>query len=207
MCGRYSLTKKEMRIISKLPPGELQLWLKARFNIAPTQEVPVIVLEGGRLVPRELSWGLRPVWSKHPLINAQAESLAQKPTFRAAFQQHRCLVPADGFYEWRKTDKTPFRFTRPDNEPFCFAGFYDDAPAFAIITTAASALVQPVHHRMPFILAPSQYDDWLTDTAKAAAMIQAPSEVELRSYAVTPHVNRFANDDPRCLDPAEPMLL
>jgi len=202
------LTKKEMRIISRLPPEQLQLWFKARFNIAPTQEVPAVVLEAGELRQRDFQWGLRPVWSKYPIINAQAESLLQKPTFRAPFQQRRCLVPADGFYEWRKPDKTPFRFTTPDNEPFCFAGIWDAPPSpeakplFVIITTAASPAVKPVHTRMPFILAPAQYDDWLTDPAIAAQIIAVASQVELRSYAVTPHVNRFANDDPRCLEPA-----
>jgi putative SOS response-associated peptidase YedK len=196
MCGRYSLTKKEMRIISKLPPGELQFWFRERFNIAPTEEVPVIVLEEGRLWQREISWGLRPPWSKRPLINAQAGTLLQKPTFRDAFQTRRCLVPADGFYEWRKPDKTPFWFTQPNREAFCFAGFWDRSPppesrqTFIIITVAASSVVRPVHHRMPFILAPSQYDDWLTDSNKAAALLLEPGQVELRSEVAPPHVNR-----------------
>ena len=156
----------------------------------------MIVLEDGHLSPRDLSWGLRPPWSKRPLINAQAETLRQKPTFRDAFQNRRCLVPADGFYEWRKPDKTPFWFTQPTREPFCFAGFWDHSPppesrqAFIIITVPASRVVLPVHHRMPFILAPAQYDDWLTDPIKAAELLQSPSQVELRAEVATQLVNR-----------------
>ncbi len=192
MCGRYSLTKKEMRVVSKFPPGELQLFLQERYNISPTEAVPVITLEGGRLATREVAWGLRPAWSKSPVINAKAESLLQKPTFREAFQERRCLIPADGFFEWRKPDKMPFQFTRPDHGAFCFAGFWDEAPAgdaqerCVIITTAASEVVLPIHHRMPLALEPGQYDAWLADAAAAAQIAREPCRVEFTKAVAEP---------------------
>lgn len=201
-----------MRILSKLPPGEIQLFLKQRFNIAPTQDAPIITLEAGSLLSMDLPWGLRAPWSKAPLINAQAESLTRKPIFRDAFQKHRCLVPADGFYEWRKSDKAPFRFTRPDEQPFCFAGLWDESPgpeprrAFTILTTAASDVVQPIHHRMPLALASGQYDDWLADPVKAAAIARQPCPVPFRADPVSSYVNKSSNDDPRCLEPPEKEL-
>jgi putative SOS response-associated peptidase YedK len=210
MCGRYSLTKKELRLISKLPPGELQLWFKARFNIAPTQEIPIIALENGQLAGKEMAWGLRPAWSNKPIINAQAETLLQKPSFREAFQQRRCLAPADGFFEWRKTDKTPFRFLTKDERVFCFAGIWEMSegrPTCALVTTAANHDVAPVHTRMPLILDASQYDDWLADAGRAEEILRRGSQVELRSYPVSARVNKVANDDPGCLEKAQPSLV
>jgi putative SOS response-associated peptidase YedK len=150
----------------------------------------MIYLKEGRLEQGEMSWGLRPGWSKRPVINAQAETIQQKPTFRESFLRRRCLIPADGFYEWRQPDKTQFWFRQPNQETFCFAGLWEDSPsaggkaAYVIITVAATAVVQPVHHRMPLILGPDSYDDWLMEPGKAAAMLQDKSPVELRAEAM-----------------------
>jgi len=175
-----------------LPLGELQLWFRERFNIAPTEEVPVIVLKNGRLQSGEFSWGIRPGWSKRPLINAKSETIHQRPTFRESFRERRCLIPADGFYEWRKPDKAQFWFRRPNQEMFCFGGLWEDSIALnrkatcAIITVAASSVVQPVHDRMPLILAPSQYDDWLSHSDKAEAILRTGSQVELTAEIIAP---------------------
>jgi putative SOS response-associated peptidase YedK len=210
MCGRYSLTKKELRLISHLPPGQLRLHLHARFNIAPTQNAPVVVMEGGQMEPKELRWGLQPAWSASPIINAKAETLPEKPAFRRAFSRGRCLVPADGFYEWRQPDKTPFRFVAPEGEAFWFAGIWDEATvknaagpvaAFAILTTGASAEVRPIHARMPLILTPDDYGAWLADTARAEEILRTPCAARLLAYPVSNLVNSSRNEDPRCVEP------
>ena len=210
MCGRYTLTKKEMKIVSKLPPGELELFFRERFNIAPTQTAPVILAESDHITNRVMRWGLQPVWSPYLIINAKAETLKDKPSFRDSFLSRRCLVPADGFYEWRKPEKTPFRFALPSREPFCFAGLWSESrlknateptETFAIITTNASPDVAPVHQRMPLILTSDQYDDWLADTTKAEAIIAAPCPVKLDSYIISNLVNKATNEDPKCIEP------
>jgi putative SOS response-associated peptidase YedK len=167
MCGRYTLTKKELRFASRFSREELQLFLKERYNISPTQNVPVIHIIAGNLITEEIRWGLQPTWSKAPIINAQCEAILTKRTFRESVMQRRCLMPADGFYEWQ--GKTPFHFTFPDRQPFYFAGIIDtwnrpDQPptnCCCIITTAANEIVSPYHKRMPFILGPEDYDIWL----------------------------------------------
>jgi len=210
MCGRYSLTKKEMRIVSRLPPGELQLYFKKRFNIAPTQDALVIVCESGGLVQRQMRWGLQPPWANFPLINVKSETLTSKPTFRESFSSRRCLVLADGFYEWQKPAKTPFRFVLPDQSAFCFGGIWDlsfiksagqSVETFAVITTAASAEVRPVHQRMPLIIAPQDYENWLSNTARAAEILKAKCSIKLDCYPVSSFVNKATNEDPRCIEP------
>ncbi|MGA2174588.1 MAG: SOS response-associated peptidase [Verrucomicrobiota bacterium] len=209
MCGRYSLTKKELRLVSQLPPAEVQLHLQPRFNIAPTQNAPVIIMEDGQMAPREMRWGLQPAWSPGPIINARAETLTAKPAFRRAFLHGRCLVPADGFYEWRRPDKAPFRFVAPEGEAFCFAGIWDQAlvqkaagpvRAYAILTTGASAEVLPIHARMPLILAPADYGGWLADGARAEEILRTPCAARLRRYPVSTLVNSPLNEDPRCVE-------
>ncbi len=167
MCGRYTLTKKQLRFASRFSHEELQIFLKERYNIAPTQTVPIIYIIAGKLISEEIRWGLQPVWSKAPIINAQCEGILKKPAFRQSVLQRRCLMPSDGFYEWQ--GKTPFHFTFPDHEPFYFAGIIDSwtmpdkppVPCCTIITTAANEVVSPFHKRMPFIVRPDEYDTWL----------------------------------------------
>jgi putative SOS response-associated peptidase YedK len=172
MCGRYTLTKKQIRFASRLSREELQLFLKERYNISPTQDVPVIHIIAGNLITEDIRWGLQPTWSKAPIINAQSEGILTKRTFRESVLQRRCLMPADGFYEWQ--GKTPFHFTLPNREQFFFAGIIDtwhrpDQPATnccCIITTAANEIVSPFHKRMPFIVSPADYDTWLDPQTK-----------------------------------------
>lgn len=182
--------------------------LAARYNIAPTQDVPVVRHgEGGERAFASIRWGLVPAWAKEiggsaPLINARAETIAEKPSFRDAFQRRRCLIPSDGFYEWKTEngEKQAYRIARPNDEPFAFAGIWEQwrsaqgemLESCAIVTTDASAQIAEIHHRMPVILSPAAYEEWLTTPANA---LLAPYTGELQTYAVGPDVNKVANDD------------
>jgi putative SOS response-associated peptidase YedK len=229
MCGRYSLTTtiEEMRrllgFIGPLPN------LPPRYNIAPTQNVPTVRLarEGGRELAL-LRWGLIPSWAKDVeigarLINARGESVAEKPSFRDAFKKRRCLVPADGFYEWQAAPggKIPHRVGLAGGTPeamplFAFAGLWehwdkaaDGKPieTCAIITTDANERLRPIHERMPVILAPEDYGHWLdpaTSHADAQARLKPYPSDAMVAYEVSTRVNAVRNDDAACLAPAAP---
>ena len=232
MCGRYTLSRDEKRRIETrfAEQGIAEFTFSPRYNVAPTQRAPVLLVEHGRLVEREMTWGFLPVWSKAPIINAHQETLAQKPTFRKAFAERRCLIPADGFYEWRNDGgrKMPMRFVLRNREGFFFAGLwerhvkpvpegetivndFDDEPppsrtvdTFLIITTAANDVVRPVHNRMPVILQPNHSDWWLNPepTSETAAMaLGHPRNDDLTAYPVSPMVNNARNDSPECIKP------
>jgi putative SOS response-associated peptidase YedK len=208
-----------------------------RYNIAPTQDVLVIRAEpkSGEREGAMLRWGLIPVWAKDvqggpPLINARAESVADKPTFRHALRRRRCLIPADGFFEWQQTPgvtsrgrKQPHLIHRSDDGVLAFAGLWDSwiekGPKHAsrgpskreplriesctIVTTAANAMLAPLHDRMPVILSPGDYALWLDPAVRepeAVAHLLVPYEGdELVAEPVSMHVNRVANDDPECV--------
>jgi putative SOS response-associated peptidase YedK len=203
----------------------------ARYNIAPGQSAPVLAQQKDRREVRLMRWGLERIWGgaesgSERLINARAESLKQKPTFRQAYRQRRCLVPADGFYEWRTTPegKVPFRFTLRDDAPFCFAGIWETwqpkpspqgdlfssdaasslAPVqtFAIITTTANALVKDLHERMPVILAPLNFERWLNSATPPDELdwLLQPYPAELMACApVSRRVNHPRMEGPECL--------
>ena len=178
MCGRFTLFKPAGRL-SAACGVELDD-IEPRYNIAPTQQVLAIAVFDDKrqaFLPR---WGLVPSWSKDDkgaarLINARAETIAEKPSFRSAFRKRRCLVPADGFYEWKAEPggKQPFHFRRRDRLPFAFAGLWEKGPAgdgAAILTTAANELLAPVHDRMPVILSPDDYVRWLDPSAEVGEL-------------------------------------
>lgn len=226
MCGRYSLTS---------PPEAIQRLFALdgpapnfgpRYNIAPTQDAPVVGLrkDGAARGLAMLRWGLVPFWSEGPdsrysMINARAESVRSKPAFRAAFKERRCLVPADGFYEWKARGsgqkKQPHRIVRQDGEPFAFAGLWehwepkeggDEEPirSFTIIVTDANELLKPIHERMPVILAPEDYGRWLSgEPDDAEELLQPFPPGKLRVYPVSTRVNAPKNDDPECIEPLE----
>jgi len=187
--------------------------LPPRYNIAPTQEVPIIRrCDGGRELVMA-RWGLIPFWAKdarigNKLINARVESIADKPSFRAAFRARRCLVPADGFYEWRKqTDgsKQPYRITPAGGGLMAFAGLWErwnqdgvSVDSCTIITTEAAPSIAFVHKRMPVIVQPEDYDAWLDD---GGLELLQPFTGPLDHVRVSGHVNRPANDDPACIAP------
>jgi putative SOS response-associated peptidase YedK len=183
MCARFTLRQVEeltQRFQARLFGDELP---PPRYNVAPSQPIPIVVADAGERQVRLARWGLVPSWAKEPsigqrLINARAETLAEKPSFRPALQRRRCLIPMDGFYEWQamagaggKARKQPFYFHRPDNGLFAVAGLYEywRAPegqqltSCSLITTTPNSLVAPLHDRMPAILLPEHEADWLAE--------------------------------------------
>lgn len=192
------------------------------YNVAPSQEVLSILRQNGRNALDRLHWGLVPFWAGdvsigNRLINARAETVAQKPSFREAFKKRRCLIPADGFYEWTgpKGDRRPVFLTLPDESPFAFAGLWEtwdnrgqaDAVyrSCAIITTQASASVRPIHHRMPAILKPEAYDAWLDpenrDTGILSDILAEQIRTELIHRPVSSKVNAAGNNGPSNIRP------
>lgn len=224
MCGRYTQAADAQRLIEEfgIELAE-EVVVSPRFNIAPGQEAPVIVLENGRRRLRMMRWGLIPSWTKDPAIgnktiNARLETLSEKPPFRKPLSSQRCLVIADGYYEWRKIPgakaKIPMRFVLKDRRPFAFAGLWDrwrkpeggEIVSFTIITTAAHWPVLAIHERMPVILPKERYAQWLdpkiTDTARTSALLTTDSAIELDAYDVASLVNSPANDVPACVERA-----
>ena len=232
MCGRYSLTTP-MEAVRRLFDLPERPDLAARVNIAPSQEVAAVRLGEGEAGPRHwvaLRWGLIPSWAPsganepgigNRMINARAETLAEKPAFRAAFRRRRCLIPADGFYEWKteRGRKQPYRIALASGAPFAFAGLWERwegsgggvgedgaIESCAIVTTEANARLQAIHPRMPVILAPEAYDLWLdpaTPGAQAQALLRpAPSEW-FTAYRVSPKINSPAHDDPALIAPLD----
>lgn len=223
MCGRFSLVdpRTVFERFGVRPPPDL----KPRYNIAPGQFHPVIVSEPGGLAARAMRWGLIPSWAKDPAIgyktiNARSESVAEKPAFRDSFRKRRCLVPGDGFYEWRTlagtTRRIPMRFVVSDGTPFCFAGLWsswkpEDAEpveTFTILTAAADGVFSPVHDREPVILPDEYARRWLDPAADLSALqvLLKPLPAErLRGYEVSTVVNAAAHDVPACVEPAGPL--
>ena len=223
MCGRFTLTAPPSQIAELFDLDELPD-LRPRFNVAPGQDVATVQQpgEGGRvLVMRR--WGLIPGWAKDPkigsrLINARSETVAEKPAFRAAFKRRRCLVPADGFYEWAATPrgpKQPHHLRRPDRGVFAIAGLHERwhegeerwRETCTLLTTEANATVAPIHGRMPVILAPSDWPVWLDpkleDPEILAALLVPEPGGALAAQPVGLRVNRPEHDDAACLAPPE----
>jgi len=220
MCGRYSLTTP-LEGVRQVFDFVERVNLPPRYNVAPGQEIPAVRLgDDGRrhLVP--LHWGLIPGWAKdrsiaNRLINARGETLWEKPSFRGAVSRHRCLIPADGFYEWRSETggKQPYLIAMNDGRPFAFAGlwerWHDHASGAAvesgcIVTTVASADLAEIHHRMPVILAPESYDDWLDPEASRPlleALLKPYPEGSMTFRPVSRRLNKVVNDDPELLIP------
>lgn len=218
MCGRFTLTVSPDQLraafdLAEAPPADLA----PRYNIAPSQPVAVIPNEDPRRVAL-FQWGLVPVWAKDPkignsLINARGETVAEKPAFRAAFKRRRCLVLADGFYEWKREAggaKTPMYIQLSDGRPFAFAGLWETwrAPegerrTCTIITTTPNALMAPIHDRMPVILPPAAYAAWLTPgelpAVEALALLQPYPAEALTARAVSTRVNNPRVDGPELL--------
>jgi putative SOS response-associated peptidase YedK len=222
MCGRFTLRTSPAEIaeiFALLREPELV----PRYNIAPTQQVAAIRPAGGGRELSMLAWGLVPAWSKSPkggppLINARGESVATKPSFRDAFRKRRCLIPADGFYEWKKTgprSKQPYYIRVRGGRPFAFAGLWEhweaaDGAALdscTIITTDANEALRDLHDRMPVILPPDSYDEWLDPNAANPAelerlLVPYPA-AEMDFYPIRTTVNNARNETPACIERQE----
>lgn len=212
MCGRYTITSPPEAMRDLFAFAE-QPNFPARYNVAPTQPVPIVRLEGGRRHFVLVRWGLIPSWSKEEprtlLINARAETIAEKPSFRGAFRHRRCLMPADGFYEWKampRGPKQPFYIRRRDRKPFAFAAIWDnwmtadgsEIESCAIVTTEANATLAPIHARMPVILDEKDWDRWLdpeTPLKELRALMKPAPDDLLEAIPVAPAVNRVVNDN------------
>ena len=224
MCGRYRLSRRRQLVEEYFDSVSGEEDWAPRYNVAPTHPVPVI-RQNPKEPVRELSlmrWGLIPSWSKDSsgaarMINARAETASTKPAFRDAMKSRRCLIPADGFYEWKRDGKSkqPYCFEVNDAELFAFAGLWDrwKDPAgnwiktCSILTTIPNAVTSPVHDRMPVILDPDSYDLWLdpgmTHVDAASDLLKPYDARRMRSYAVSTRINSVVNDDPACSAPVE----
>ncbi|MBI3705422.1 MAG: SOS response-associated peptidase [Rhizobiales bacterium] len=219
MCGRYTLTSAPEAIRALFRYLE-QPNFPPRFNIAPTQPIAIVRLVEGQRQFALVRWGLLPSWVKDPkafalLINARGESAAEKPAFRAAMKRRRCLIPADGFYEWQAVGgrKQPFFVRAKSGGPFAFAGLWEtwtgpngeELDTAAIVTTCANKTLAPIHERMPVVVPPEAFDLWLNcaavDATTAAALIAPAPDNFFEAYPVSTHVNRVANDSPKLIEP------
>ncbi len=222
MCGRFTLHHTADEIAERFA-AEVEPLLEPRYNIAPTQPVVAVLMEETRSVQR-LRWGLVPSWAKDigigsRLINARVETIAEKPSFRTALSRRRCLIPADGFYEWREADnpeeggRTPMYIRRRDGGLFAFAGLWDEwhAPdgsplrTCTIITGTPNPLMAPIHDRMPMILRREEEDRWLEpgphDTPSLLSLLVPYPAVEMEAYPVSRKVNSPTVDTPDNIAP------
>ena len=206
MCGRASLTSPDWEtiraILDAVPDAEEAAAYKPRYNVAPTQEHPILrVVDGERRLQRA-TWGLPPV-EKAAVINARIETIVSGATWREALAARRCVVPVDGFFEWQENQ--PFWYHRSDGGLLLLAGLWEPSPdraKFVVVTTAANALVAPAHDRMPAILSPDAVADWLARPA-VERCVPAPDDA-LVATPVSTRVNSTANDDPSLLTPVRP---
>jgi putative SOS response-associated peptidase YedK len=220
MCGRFTLTSPVQAVASQFNLPDVPAF-EPRYNIAPTQPVAAVRATGEAMVRTlvKLHWGLIPFWAKDPevgarLINARSETVAEKPAFREAFRRRRCLVLADGFYEWQKQDggKQPFYIHLHDGLPFAFAGLWErcNGPeglveSCTLLTTQPNELMRPLHNRMPVILEPKDYDLWIDPGIRQTDLLLPllspyPAE-QMAAFPVSRRVNNPDYDDPQCIVP------
>jgi putative SOS response-associated peptidase YedK len=226
MCGRfarYGLSRELERYFNAYPAA---FEIQPNYNVAPTQEIPVIIQQEGVRHIKKRHWGLVPFWAKDisigsRMINARVETVTSKLAFRTALKQRRCLIPANGFYEWKgKTgSKQPYFFHLPSGEPFAFAGLWeawetkgaplepDPYKSCTIITTDASEAVKDIHNRMPLILKPEAYEEWIDPSNKEPAnieeLLKSKFVRELNRYPVSKLVNQVGNNKKECMEPLE----
>ena len=223
MCGRFSQFSS-LEIIQQTFSVETAMFEETpNYNVAPTQKILAIIKQEDKNKLEYLHWGLVPFWAKDisigsRMINARAETVASKPSFRNAFKKRRCLIPADGFYEWKgeKGDKQPYYIFTPFGEPFAFAGLWetwtdkesDEESVYkscTIITTVASESIREIHNRMPAILDPKYHGKWLDteiqDPKELETILQDGIILDMISYPVSTLVNSVKNNDPYCIKP------
>jgi len=224
MCGRYTIITDVSDLAEDFGAEvDSAFQAKPRYNVAPSQTVPVIAVQEGKRILQGMHWGLVPFWAKeksigYKMINARSETIAEKPAFKQALLKRRCLLLADGFYEWRKDGavKTPMWIRLKNEEPFLLAGLWeswhppDDRESTllstTIITTAANDFMKPIHDRMPVILSKKDAEAWLDESIKDAAKLTRylnpfPAEA-MTAHPVSILVNSPKNDRPECIEPA-----
>ncbi len=223
MCGRFTVTVGIEALRKRFGFEQPEFELLPRFNLAPSQDAPVVLAREGKRSLSLFRWGLIPSWAKDAkiggqMINARCETVAEKPSFRASFAKRRCLVLADGFYEWKQVApnlKWPMRIVLKSREPFAFAGLWDEwrspegkpVRTFTILTTAASESMKELHDRVPVILNREYEPLWLDPKADAKSLGNAlipPADDALEVYSVSPLVNSPKADVPACIDPMTP---
>lgn len=228
MCGRFTL-RTPIHLLAGQFAAIIDATLPPRFNVAPTQLVAVVRIQPESAPPKRhlaaLRWGLIPSWADDPaignrLINARAETAAEKPAFRAALRRRRCLLPADGFFEWQRRGrvKQPYYIQMADERPFALAGLWEawEGPnhssfeSCTILTTDANRLMRPIHDRMPVILADDAYDTWLdpalTHTEAIKSLLVPFDPQRMKAHPVSSYVNRPANEGPECIAPLRGLL-
>jgi putative SOS response-associated peptidase YedK len=231
MCGRFVSATPPDQIASYFEAEPPEALLEPSYNVAPTNDVYAVLSDGSTRHVDAFHWGLVPLWAKDPkigskMINARAETLAEKNAYKSAFKRRRCLIPADGFYEWRKdpdapakAKKQPYFIHRPDGEPYAFAGLWevwrgpnkDQEPlrSCTIITTAPNAEMAKIHDRMPVILPPSAWDTWLdrdVDDLELLGKLLVPSAPEITTmHTISTEVNNVRNNGERLIDEAPPI--
>ena len=216
MCGRFTLRTPERVKFDDLTAFDPEV-LIPRYNIAPSQNVLTILQRDGDRETTVLRWGLIPFWSKEPkgFINARAETIERKPAFSEAYLRGRCLILADGFYEWERNGKIsqPYYFQMKEQQPFAFAGIWDrwksegtSITTCAIITTTANELLAKIHHRMPVIIRPDSYDQWFNDDPRSPhvkdLLTPFPAS-EMTSHPVSRDVNDVKIDDAHLVQPVD----
>lgn len=220
MCARYTLKANPLELQEEFELADTPV-LQPRYNLAPTQVAPIITATH----PAQLTaarWGLIPRWAKDTsisaqTINARAETISTRAAFKDAFAHRRCLVPVDGFYEWRHAGRlrTPLHITLKSHQPFSLAGLWEtwrtpdglEVVTFTIVTTLANEFMSSIHNRMPLFIAREDRHRWLTDDAHAAELLKPWAGEPLESLEVNPIVNQATVDDPRCLEPAKTVQL
>ena len=231
MCGRMVLTRSAAELAQVFEASDIEddVASAPRYNVAPSQSVSVVREEDGIRRVVALSWGLIPFWAKErgsikPMINARAETAATKPSFRAAFKKRRCLVPIDGFYEWARKAKPgesesgvvpgPYYFRASDQTVLAIAALWESwidrengevVESCALLTVGANTLMSPIHHRMPVVLAPGDWEMWLNskekDPDRVVPLLKAAPAGLLEAFAVDRYVNNARHEGPRCIEP------
>lgn len=220
MCTRFLLLERHYREIMERLGIVAAAQFLSRYNLPPGSQLPAVRTKVTTREAATLSWGLVPAWAKDDdgdrLVNARAETVADKPSFRDALRSRRCVIPASGFYEWEQRGRArqPWVFRRRDEQPFGFAGLWESwrAPdgtvleTCAVITTAPNELMRPIHHRMPVMLTPEQFDPWLdprvTEPAQLAPLLRPAVAATMTALAVDTFVSNVRNEGPACLAPA-----
>ncbi len=216
MCGRFAQIREEEELMKSFSVQTSEISPTRSFNIAPGSEVTVILEEEGFRKMMLRRWGLVPFWARQGgrgMINARSETVRGKPSFRQSFIKRRCLIPANGFYEWKKEPggKQPFFISAKELETLAFAGIWDQwrsaegdlLQSCAILTCDANSLMKPIHHRMPVIIGNDQFETWLGNTGpdQLQKLIKPFPPERLQAWGVTPEVNRPSFNGPKCIEP------